>query len=262
MITMVYGRQTSNNVHFPESNGNGGTNNVRKKKSEDNNSIAVDAIPSVPISSHRLLTVKKFSHSSSNNNNEEAAANDGDTSDEEDSSEDEEETTRFVREDKTKRPIIVNETRPVKQNRRRHFTLGGSAEDELVVLRRPKHKKTSLNAEEEAATAKRSAATPGVRARTRNRHTLFEVGTSNGGVRSNAGGNPINFDIEAVRLDHARKVWPTCVVAGNQPPTAPATPTSQHRRPSISSEESLSDCEELGVSHHEGLEDGRRTDCR
>lgn len=46
----------------------------------------------------------------------------------------------------------------------------------------------------------------------------------------------INFDIEAVKLDHDRRVWKS------------GSKTSGSNADAISSEESLSDCEELGVS--------------
>jgi hypothetical protein len=83
------------------------------------------------------------------------------------------------------------------------------------------------------------------------RHTLFSPAT-NGGV---------NYDIEAVRLEHARRVWRPLAPL-KQPDLEPASASVQgagghvrrrrqhhtHKRPSISSEESLSDCEELGIT--------------
>ena len=64
------------------------------------------------------------------------------------------------------------------------------------------------------------------------RHSLF---SSKENVK-NVGSNPvngINYDIEALKLDRARNAWP-------------GKAESRH---SISSEDSLSDCEELGANH-------------
>jgi hypothetical protein len=60
-----------------------------------------------------------------------------------------------------------------------------------------------------------------------------------------------NFDIEAVKLDHARQAWPLGSATG----TAAGGKVGQDggRRQSISSEESLSDCEELGGMSPGGL---------
>ena len=217
---MVFGRQASNNVHFPAD------------KKENNGNLVVDEGSGsndlgVPNGSRLLRTPsKKTSRSSGSrniNNNDDATSEDEeDSSESEDSlseDEDAEETTMFVRQgSNAKRPLIVsaseanraasqaaNKKPKGKEKRRRHFTLGGSAEEELVVLRKPK--KTSLNEE---------VAKPRTR---RNRHTLFTENTvvvGNGGV-GGKGGNPINYDIEAVRLDHERKVS-TALVTVNWTP--------------------------------------------
>lgn len=123
-----------------------------------------------------------------------------------------------------------------KQSRERHLTITDpDNSEELVQLR--KHSNVSRK-------------NTGVRRSKRNRHTLFNPETISG----TNGNSPINYDIEAVKLEHARKVWPN----GTTPPTTsvvhphprhPHHRQQQHRRPSISSEESLSDCEELGLLH-------------
>ena len=61
-----------------------------------------------------------------------------------------------------------------------------------------------------------------------------------------------NFDIEAVKLDHARQAWPLGSAAGT---VAGGKVAGQDggRRQSISSEESFSDCEELGGMSPGGL---------
>ena len=60
----------------------------------------------------------------------------------------------------------------------------------------------------------------------------------------------VNYDIEAVKLDHhARHAWP----AG--PAGVVQAGQDGGRRQSISSEESLSDCEELGGMSSGGLVD-------
>ncbi len=73
----------------------------------------------------------------------------------------------------------------------------------------------------------------------RNRHTLFA--TDPNGKNGGGGGK---FDIEAIKLDHARKAWPSSRAGHGRRHHA-----GHSRRPSISSEESLSDCEELGQGH-------------
>ena len=72
----------------------------------------------------------------------------------------------------------------------------------------------------------------------RQRHTLFD----------GAAEPKVNYDMEAVKLEHSRRAWPNGAAAHH----------SRHgRRPSISSEESLSDCEELGLVHTGLAEDDR-----
>ena len=62
------------------------------------------------------------------------------------------------------------------------------------------------------------------------RHALFAQNNNDSG--KNGG---INYDMEAIKLDRVRHAWPAT--------------NSEARRHSISSEESLSDCEELGANH-------------
>ena len=69
----------------------------------------------------------------------------------------------------------------------------------------------------------------------RARHKLFE-----GAELSVNGGQTVNYDIEAIKLDRVRQAWPGCTPAKNGLGLS---------RLSISSEESLSDCEELGANH-------------
>jgi len=80
----------------------------------------------------------------------------------------------------------------------------------------------------------------------RQRHTLFDDKSSQN-----------RYDIEAVRLEHARKAW--CDVSPQPVVQQPAlvlpdsnedTSSSTKRRMSISSEGSMSDCEELGAPAH------------
>ena len=69
----------------------------------------------------------------------------------------------------------------------------------------------------------------------RARHKLFndsEVSAVNGGPT-------VNYDIEAIKLDRVRQAWPGCAPTKN----------IGLSRLSISSEESISDCEELGANH-------------
>ena len=68
----------------------------------------------------------------------------------------------------------------------------------------------------------------------RARHKLFE-----GADLSVNGGPTVNYDIEAIKLDRVRQAWPGCTPSKNMGLS----------RLSISSEESLSDCEELGANH-------------
>lgn len=148
-------------------------------------------------------------------------------------------------------------------SKRRHLTLGSADSEEMVVLRRPRR------------ASERHRANP-----KRQRHTLFGAAASlanggtastNGNLRqpSGHGGQPLNFDIEAVKLAHARQAWhnggggieqqPPAVRPGGapHPHQVHSRVVHVHRRPSISSEGSLSDCEELGLTHT-GLEDDAR----
>ena len=68
------------------------------------------------------------------------------------------------------------------------------------------------------------------------RHTLFNQNNNETG--KNGG---INYDIEAIKLDRFKHAW--------GPPGGVGNSNDHRRRHSISSEESLSDCEELGANH-------------
>lgn len=86
--------------------------------------------------------------------------------------------------------------------------------------------------------------------RSRHRHTLFDAGTPTNGSIANLVGSgvpKINYDIEAVKLEHGRKIWKNGEDQSGRRDT---------RKLSISSEESLSDFEELGITHH--LDPGRQ----
>ena len=71
------------------------------------------------------------------------------------------------------------------------------------------------------------------------RHTLFNQPAANPASSNEVqnGGPTINYDIEAIKLDRVRHAWPS------------KEGEAAGRRHSISSEESLSDCEELGANH-------------
>ncbi len=128
----------------------------------------------------------------------------------------------------------------------------------------------------------------------RQRHTLFAedsmvAGGRVGGGGGGASGGPVNFDIEAVKLEHSRRAWdrasvPASVamsssissaagVAGaagaagaapaNKKTSGAAAVVPAARKPSISSEGSLSDYEELGVvAAHVRLEEEDSRDSR
>eukprot|EP00095_Tigriopus_kingsejongensis_P007825 maker-scaffold204_size260821-snap-gene-1.42 protein:Tk07825 transcript:maker-scaffold204_size260821-snap-gene-1.42-mRNA-1 annotation:"transient receptor potential channel pyrexia" len=102
--------------------------------------------------------------------------------------------------------------------RKRNLTLGGDEPEVRQVVLRKK------NSHDQAKNP-------------RQRHTLFNPDV-NGSV-VNGGSSNLNYDIEAVKLDHSRRAWPNGTTQHHK----------HHRRPSISSEESLSDCEELGLTH-------------
>ena len=83
------------------------------------------------------------------------------------------------------------------------------------------------------------------------RHTLFTNGVAT------SSGQTLNYDIEAVKLDHSRRGWTTSAAAqkadsGNPGVAAPKAtsgnpaPVGGGKKMSISSEDSLSDFEELG----------------
>ena len=102
----------------------------------------------------------------------------------------------------------------LKEKRQRHFTLASPADSDevnsVVQLRHPRKASPS--------SVGRVAPSPSKIPphRHHQRHTLFDAEPSlangngssrrRGGVQSMAPG-PVNFDIEAVRLDHSRKAW-------------------------------------------------------
>ncbi len=157
--------------------------------------------------------------------NDQSSDDDGDNSEN-----DEEEATALN--DKKKQPLLAHGQPPPPQQqqqqqpRKRHFTL--TDEGDLVMLRHPSRQKKRQHQQ---------------RGRKQQRHTLFDGDIANG---------QLNYDMEAVRLDQSRGV---AAGASSAAAAAAATVAGQHhlpsagkdnRAPSISSEGSLSDCEELG----------------
>ena len=96
------------------------------------------------------------------------------------------------------------------------------------------------------------------RSKRHHRHTLFGGADATGDNVTS-----LNYDIEAVKLEHSRKVWPnstngsvmkTVTLDDDLSNPDASCAMGVGRRPSISSEQSLSDCEELGITHPTGLE--------